>query len=113
MLYIVILLSIILHELGHIIAILITKAGKIKGIHVSLKGIGIRWEGDNPSLIHRIIISSSGSLVNIIIGLILIYLQMYEYALFNIIFGILNLIPFLKGDGYNIVRVIKEHSSLV
>jgi len=108
MLYIILLLSIVIHELGHILAILITKAGVIKRLHLSWKGIGIEWEAENPSIQHRIIISSAGSAANIIVGIVLLLLQMPEYAYINFLCGFLNLVPFLKGDGYNILKLIQE-----
>jgi hypothetical protein len=107
-----VLIGIILHEIGHVIAIKITKAGKILKIHLSLKGVGIEWEPfDENDYIKRIIITLSGSGLNLLAGALCFAGGLVEIGLVNVLFGLLNLlIPLKNSDGRRAFETLRDYT---
>ena len=96
--------TILLHELGHIIAIYLTRAGKVTGFVLNWKVAGVKWDwhGDRKK---RFIVTMSGPLANIIIG-ILFYAT--PFGDLNFVFGLLNLlIPVKVADGYRALEAVR------
>ena len=95
---------IILHELGHIIAIYLTRAGKVTGFVLNWKVAGVKWDWDG-NMRKRFIVTMSGPLANIIIG-ILLWGSLFGDI--NLIFGLLNLlIPMKVADGYRALEALR------
>ena len=96
--------TILLHELGHIIAIYLTRAGKVTGFVLSFKGVGVKWEwgGDYRK---RFIVTMSGPLANIVVGILL---SGTLFGDMNLAFGLLNLlIPVKIADGYRALAAVR------
>ncbi len=85
----------LIHEAGHAIAIFATGAGKVTGIAVTLKGIGICWDQHDPVLPWKLItISLAGPAANIFAALVAVaaglpgtfILSQAVFAAFNMVF---------------------------
>jgi len=95
--------TIVLHELGHIIAIYATRAGRVTGFILNWKVAGVKWDWDGDRR-KRFIVTMSGPLANILIGILL---YGTEFGLLNLVFGSLNLlIPVKVADGYRALEVL-------
>lgn len=110
MLLIGMLIGIVLHELAHVLAIKITKAGKVLKLHFSLKGLGIEWEPyDKNNYTKRIIVTLSGSLANLLVAGLCFAGGLVDIALANLIFGLINLLlPLRYADGRRAFTLWKE-----
>ena len=96
--------TIVIHELGHIIAIYSTRAGQVTGFVLNWKVAGVKWEwsGDYRK---RFIVTMSGPVANIIVGILL---WGTEFGLLNLVFGLLNLlIPVKVADGYRALEALR------
>lgn len=108
------LVSAFFHEMGHLIAIYLTK-GKIKQVTFGLINVDIVKEDYNldNDIKNELLIFSSGPLVNFIIALIFGFIntinsstsyQMISYQ--NVFLGIVNLLPINSLDGGKILESI-------
>ncbi|MEG0770448.1 MAG: site-2 protease family protein [Clostridia bacterium] len=105
-----IILSAAAHEMGHILAIYLSK-GKISKIHILPFGAQITiFNKENISYKKEIIISASGVLVNFILLLISVFLNYYfdmQILLFmsfcNLSLMLINLVPIYPLDGGRIL----------
>lgn len=92
----------VIHELGHLIAMLICNV-KMECITVYPFGLDIHTSSQAKSYKHEIFIKSAGILINIIALLFCIpfidNLYVSFFALSNIIFAILNIMPISSLDG--------------
>ena len=96
--------TILLHELGHIIAIYLTRAGRVTGFVLNWKVAGVKWDwhGDRRK---RFVVTTSGPLANIVIG-ILFYGTVFGDI--NLAFGLLNLLmPVKAADGYRALEAVR------
>ena len=104
-----VLVALLLHELGHILGVIFTREGKFLGIHISFKGIGTKWEPLNENYVNRIIITLSGSLMNLLVSIIAFSLGWVTLGWVNIWFGMANLlIPIYPGDGVRAYRMWRD-----
>ena len=95
---------IIIHEIGHILAIYITKAGYVTGFVLNFKVAGVKWEW-NGDYRKRFLVTMSGPITNIIVGILL---WGTLFGDMNIMFGLLNLlIPIKVSDGYRAIQSLK------
>lgn len=108
------LISAFLHEMGHLIAIYLTK-GKIKQITFGLINIDIVREEYNldNNIKNELLVFSSGPLVNFIIALIFGFISTINNselckAIYyqNIFLGFINLLPINSLDGGKILESI-------
>lgn len=100
-----ILLTIILHEIGHMIAIKIFNGHTTK-LELSIIGGFLKIDKSLFTLKQKIIVDLSGIIMNIVIVVILIFLHndALNYLIkYNIIMIIFNIIPIIPLDGYQIV----------
>jgi Zn-dependent protease len=102
-----ILLTLFIHEGGHILAILFTHAGEIKDIVIRWKGIGVKWEPYAYEPFKRFIVSLSGSGLNFIFGAIFFLAGMETLGLINLLFGAVNLLPLPGSDGLRVFHNLK------
>ena len=108
------LISAFIHEIGHLIAIYLTK-GKIKQVTFGLINVDIVKEDYtlNSNIKNELLIFSSGPLINFIIALIFGFLnttnnsELYKLISYqNIFLGIVNLLPINSLDGGKILESI-------
>lgn len=96
--YIVALCSSILHELIHVLTILIFR-GKIYRVSLSIFGGNIYREADSVDYFKEAIINLSAPITNLVIGVVSIVLS-YDYiGYINIFIGTFNICPFYNFDG--------------
>lgn len=89
------ILALLVHEMGHIIAIYITHAGYVTGVHIGVYGCGIVWEWGG-SFKKALVVTIAGSAMN----LFLFWLP-HPFGIIMVLFGLLNLLmPFKYADGY-------------
>jgi len=101
-------LAIAFHELGHVLAILLTRAGEVKGFIINLKGFGVKWSPHAKEPLKRALVSLSGPAVNFALAAIL-YAAGYEFfALANMVFGVVNMLPLPGADGLRAFAQLKE-----
>ena len=105
---ITILFVLAVHEAGHALAIIFTRAGQIKRMVVCLKGVGVEWEPYGYEPIKRSIVSLSGSAVNILFAVIFYSVGLDALGLANLVFGVVNLLPFPGADGLRAFASLKE-----
>ena len=103
-----ILFVLAVHEAGHALAIILTRAGQVKGLVLSLRGIGVEWEPYGYDPAKRSVVSLSGSAVNIIFAVIFFATGLYALGLANLIFGVMNLMPLPGSDGSRAFASLKE-----
>lgn len=87
-----------LHELGHLAAIYLLRAGRVTGIALSWKAVGITWHSGGD-LRKQVAVSLAGPLVNLILFGIC---GLTTFGLCNLAFGVLNLV-LPGGDGVKIL----------
>lgn len=93
------LLAIALHEIAHLLTILFLRL-KTKLIRISALGMEIILpESAEPSPKQNIIISLSGPLLNIILGLLLLFIMPSDFCYINLVIGCINLLPVMPLDG--------------
>ncbi len=111
-LYMYAFLTCIIHELGHMIQIMLT-GGNVEKI--AFNGAGIKIIPCRTRLLSvwdDISVLLGGSFVNIFTALILILINHGQYNVFiymNLILGILNLLPFRCLDGGAVILCLAEH----
>lgn len=105
---IAVICALLFHEIGHLLAILFTRAGRVEGVVLCKKGFGIKWEPYSHDPFKRAVISLAGPGMNLLLAG-LFYLSGYEYwGLCNLIFGLINLLyPSKSADGYRAIEVLK------
>ncbi len=96
------------HEAGHAMAILLTHAGRLKGIAVNWKGIGIKWEPFAYEPLKRAAVSLAGPAVNMALAIVFFSTGLELLGLANLVFGVVNLMPLPGSDG---LRVASNLSS--
>lgn len=110
--YFIFLISILLHEMAHMI-VGVCLGLKIKKIMFNPLGVCLEFIGyrENKKTIKRIIINLSGPLFNFIFAIIISHLNI-EYKLkidlfyTNLLLGIFNLLPIIPLDGGKILKEI-------
>ncbi len=100
-----IIFALLIHELGHIIAV---KAVGGSIIHSSVFGVGADMEYRKERLSSRseIIIYLAGPLLGLYGAFIGYTIGLYRFAKCSFIFSLINLIPAIPLDGGNILRTI-------
>jgi len=101
-------LAIAFHELGHILAIIITRAGEVKGFIINFKGFGVKWSPHAKEPYKRALVSLSGPAVNIALAAILYAAGFEFFALANLVFGVVNMLPLPGADGLRAFTQLKE-----
>ena len=107
----ILIFSIIMHELGHIIAALLTGA-KPENFTIHGFGVEISFPGKTPSAKNMLIISAGGPILSLILALI--GYQANNHLLFtvNLSVALINLIPAHPLDGGNILySILSGHVS--
>lgn len=110
--YFIFLISILLHEMAHMI-VGVCLGLKIKKIMFNPLGMCLEFIGyrENKKTIKKIIINLSGPLFNLIFAIIISYLNI-EYKLkvdlfyTNLLLGIFNLLPIIPLDGGKVLKEI-------
>lgn len=93
------LFALIVHEAGHALAVILTRAGKLQSLVFNLKGIGLKWKPHAHNPIKRSVVSLSGSAVNLGLAALFIIAGFEILALANLVFGGVNLLPLPGSDG--------------
>lgn len=96
------ILSVCVHELGHVTVSLMTGA-KTNNIRLHGFGVEITFPGKNPSAKKMLIISSGGPIASFILSLIGYYLNHFMLFSINLSIAVINLIPAYPLDGGNIL----------
>ena len=96
---IAVLFAVAVHEMGHALAILSTRAGRIEGIVINLRGIGLKWDsyGDEP--LKRTVVTLAGPLVNLVFAAYFYSMGFDTFGMANLVFGVVNLMPLPGSDG--------------
>lgn len=111
MIYFIFLISIIFHELGHILLAKLLRV-KIKKVRFKIIGFSAEFEdGISDKNLRKIFVLFMGPLVNLIIGLIVIGLKnKFKYGnqiiYTNFILFIINILPVIPLDGGRILFYI-------
>ena len=103
-----ILFVLAVHEGGHALAIILTRAGQVKGVVLNLRGFGLKWEPYGYDPAKRSVVSLSGSAVNIIFAIVFFATGLDTLGLANLIFGVMNLMPLPGSDGLRAFASLKE-----
>lgn len=96
-----------LHELGHLVAMLICGA-PLNGILFYGAGIRISFELRRCTAPRRLMIYAAGCAVNFILAAFAYLMGAYLFSAVNLITGIFNLLPLGELDGAAILAVISE-----
>ena len=109
-LYIEILLFfiiILLHEMAHIITLLLFKQ-KVKTLNITILGAIIECEYKELGVIPEVVISIAGVFMNIILYIIIMFLDDFYYQEillnYNLILIVFNLLPIYPLDGYKLIE---------
>lgn len=112
--YAITLIFIVIHELAHIITSMCL-GFKISKINILPLGFSILLEKkmSNKAKLDKLIISTAGPLVNILIAVIFVFLPVNTYikeiiVYSNILLAVVNLVPIYPLDGGRIVKEILE-----
>ena len=109
--YICFLISILIHEISHIIVAKIFKI-KLKNLRISIFGASLEIEKTKKNRnIKKILTYISGPISNLIVAILVKYININESEKINIIYTnlslcIFNLLPIIPLDGGNILREI-------
>jgi Zn-dependent protease len=103
-----IVFTLFVHEAGHILAILLTRAGKVQGMVVCLKGIGVKWEPYGHDPFKRSVVSLSGSAINLALAIVFYSAGLEMLGMANLVFGLINLMPLPGADGLRAFNSLKE-----
>ncbi|MEE0928651.1 MAG: hypothetical protein UIG59_05625 [Acutalibacteraceae bacterium] len=106
-LFAITLLSSALHEMGHLVFIVIFN-GRIRSIRFTLGCLGIEYH-DNFSKSEEVISLLAGPFTNLILGLISKLLGFNTFCVINMVLGIYNLLPVCGLDGGLIIIKILEN----
>jgi Zn-dependent protease len=103
-----ILLSLVAHELGHLIAAQL-RGVRVKAIGLCLKGAYIR-RTDSQIAMTELVIASAGPLANLLLFLLLRskYPVLSWVAELNLILAISNLLPIRGLDGHRILTSLRQ-----
>jgi len=100
---------IILHELGHIAALLLFKQ-KIKSFNITIVGGILNVEYKDLNILKEAIISLAGVIINGVILILLKYLDNFYYQdiliKYNKLLIVFNLLPIYPLDGYRFLEAI-------
>ena len=107
-LIITVFITLLIHESGHILAIIFTRAGRVKGIVVCLKGIGVKWEFSVYDPVKRSVVSLAGPIASLISATIFYSIGFDNLGFVNLLFGLLNLLPLPGSDGLKTILSLKE-----
>ena len=103
-----IVFTLFVHEAGHILAILLTRAGKVQGMVICLKGIGVKWEPYGYEPFKRSVVSLSGSVINLAVAIVFYSAGLDLLGMTNLVFGFVNLLPLPGADGLRAFNSLKE-----
>ena len=103
-----IVFTIFVHEAGHILAIVLSRAGKVQGMVVCLKGIGVKWEPYGHDPFKRSLVSFSGSAINLALAIVFYSAGLELLGMTNLVFGFVNLLPLPGADGLRAFNSLKE-----
>ena len=90
-----------LHEIGHLIALLIF-GGRAKEINISFYGIGLKYDY-SFSFLKELVLFSAGIIVNLILCLLNINRNI------NLSLALINMLPLYPLDGGRILKLILYH----
>ena len=112
MIYIIFIISITFHEIGHIV---MSKILKVKIDKPRFNFFGYSSKMNNDKFLYKVIVLLSGPIINFIFSGIVYNLKIdynLRMAIFymNLFLGIVNLFPILPLDGGNILKIIFEQS---
>ncbi len=93
------LLALVLHELGHALAATIVGV-RVKGIGLDWKGLYLRREAGTPA--KNLIISAAGPLTNILLVTFWAWWPMFGLA--NACYALFNMLPLPGADGERVMR---------
>ena len=79
------------HEIGHVLFILLLRAGKIIKFHVSVRGVGIEWQPNENNNIKQLWVTLGGCIANFIVGSLCFAGGLTNLGVFHWGFGLLNL----------------------
>ena len=96
------------HEAGHVMAILLTRAGRLKGIVVNWRGIGIRWEASAYVPLKRAAVSVSGPALNMVLAFLFFSAGLELLGMANLVFGGVNLLPLPGSDGLRVASSLSD-----
>lgn len=96
------LVSLIIHELGHICA--------ARGLGVQVKKVGLAWRGpyivrETGSPVENAIISAAGPLMNLVMAA-MTWHAWPTLGLINLVLGLANLLPTPTSDGRRVLQVL-------
>jgi Zn-dependent protease len=102
------------HEIGHILAVVLTRAGKIKGIGFDRKGPHILWQPfENCGAGKMMAVSAGGPALNLIVAVAVFYFLPCEsdfvmlVVYTNLMTAVVNLV-YPGSDGYQIYGLLKH-----
>ena len=103
MIYLFFVISIIIHEIGHIIVsnIFNVNFGKVNISFFGFSNKNLVLSGN--SFFNKIFILMAGSLFNFCFFILFLILKVYNLAIMNLYLGIFNLLPIIPLDGGNIL----------
>lgn len=99
------MISALLHESGHLAAMLIIPRQKPKAISITPFGLKIQNNSMAEFACGRVIVLAAGSVVNFILAACLFRLSP-QLAAMNLILGFMNLLPVESFDGGGILKII-------
>ena len=105
-----VIFALTVHEAGHILGIIMTRAGKVQGMVACWKGIGVKWEPYAYEPLKRSIVSLSGSAVNLAFAAAFYGAGLEVLGMVNLVFGVINLLPLPNSDG---LRALNNLRALV
>lgn len=99
------LLTLVFHELGHILAAL--------ALGMRVNKVGIAWRGayveiSGGSAMANMLVSAAGPLVNAVLFLVAAFTGHGLFAALNLVFGAFQLIPVFGMDGDNVLKFLRE-----
>ncbi|MDW7739073.1 MAG: M50 family metallopeptidase [Bacillota bacterium] len=105
---IAILFTVFIHEAGHALGIMLTRAGRIQGLVLNLKGIGISWEPYANEPLKRTFVSLAGPAINLLFAISFFITGQELLFLTNLVFGLVNLLPLPGSDGSRVLTNLKH-----
>ncbi len=107
MILVYIILTLLIHETGHVLAILLT-GGRVTGFVVDRRGFGLKWRGDG-NLQKQAAVSLSGPGLNLLLAGVFLAAGLNTLALGGVVFGGMNLfLPIDGADGWKAWKLFKE-----
>lgn len=99
-------LTVLMHEAGHAIATL-ANGLRIKRVGISWKGVYIVRESGSPAVNAQVALA--GPLMNLVLAL-LTAADHHHFAVLNLIFAIVNLLPLPHSDGSHALAHLRQQN---